>query len=144
MEAKKLILAWPRTFMNCSGDAAIKLLNDNNIQPDDMLVLVDDFTLPLGGIRFRSGGSDGGHNGLASIIESLGTDQFPRLRMGIGPVDKSTEIVDFVLSRFSAEERKSADSMLDRATEAVLFAIDHRLDETMSKHNYNPAPPESA
>jgi peptidyl-tRNA hydrolase len=64
--------------------------------------------------------------------------------MGIGPVDKSTDIVDFVLSKFSAAERKSADSMLDRATEAVLFAIDHRLDEAMSKHNYNPAPPESA
>ena len=143
-EGHRLVLAWPRTYMNGSGDAAIKLLHDNDIQPSEMLVLVDDFALPLGAVRFRGGGSDGGHNGLASIIEALGTEQFPRLRMGIGPVDKSTDIVDFVLSKFSAAERKSADSMLDRATEAVLFAIDHRLDEAMSKHNYNPAPPESA
>lgn len=133
-------LAWPKTYMNCSGDAAIKLLEELQIAPDQMLVLVDDFALPLGGLRFRPGGSDGGHNGLASIIESLGTDQFPRLRMGIGPVDKATDIVDFVLSRFSESERKLADEMLVRATEAVLFAIDHRLEEAMSRFNVNPAP----
>lgn len=142
--SKRLILAWPRTYMNGSGEAAVKLLFDNGIAPSEMLVLVDDFALPLGGLRFRAGGSDGGHNGLASIIESIGTDKFPRLRMGIGLVDKSTDIVDYVLSKFTAVERKSADRMLDRATEAVLFAIDHRLDKAMSKYNYNPAPPESA
>ncbi|PWB75112.1 hypothetical protein C3F09_03005, partial [candidate division GN15 bacterium] len=107
-----LILAWPRTYVNCSGDAAIKLLEDNGIRPSEMLALVDDFNLPLGALRFRSGGSDGGHNGLASLIETLGTEDFPRLRMGIGPVDKSTDIVDFVLSKFTASERKSADTML--------------------------------
>ena len=143
-ESRRLVLAWPRTYVNCSGDAAVKLLEDNNIMPSDMLVLVDDFNLPLGAVRFRAGGSDGGHNGLASIIELLGTEEFPRLRMGIGPVDKSTDIVDYVLSKFTAPERKAADAMLDRAVEAVLFAIDHRLEEAMSKYNYNPAPPESA
>lgn len=133
-------IAWPKTYMNCSGDAAIKLLEELKIAPDEMLVLVDDFALTLGALRFRPGGSDGGHNGLASIIETLETDLFPRLRMGIGPVDKSTDIVDFVLSRFSESERKQADEMLVRATEAVLFGIDHRLEEAMSKYNVNPAP----
>jgi PTH1 family peptidyl-tRNA hydrolase len=141
---RRLILAWPRTYVNCSGDAAVKLLNDNSITADGMLVLVDDFVLPLGALRFRAGGSDGGHNGLASLIESLGTEEFPRLRMGIRPVDKSMDIVDYVFSKFTALERESADTMLDRAVEAVLFAIDHRLEEAMSKYNCNPAPPESA
>ena len=141
---RRLVLAWPRTYMNRSGDAAVKLLNDNHIMAPDMLVLVDDFALPLGALRFRAAGSDGGHNGLASLIESLGAEEFPRLRMGIGPVDKSMDIVDYVLSKFTDSERKSADTMLDRAVEAVLFAIDHRLEQAMSKYNYNPAPPESA
>ena len=133
-------IAWPKTYMNGSGEVAVKLLEQLQIAPDQMLVLVDDFALPLGALRFRAEGSDGGHNGLASIIETLGTEQFPRLRMGIGPVDKSMDIVDFVLSKFTAVERKQADEMLVRATEAVLFAIDHRLEEAMSKYNSNPAP----
>ncbi|MEW6051310.1 MAG: aminoacyl-tRNA hydrolase [Candidatus Zixiibacteriota bacterium] len=133
-------IAWPKTYMNGSGEAAVKLLEQLQISLEEMLVLVDDFALPLGALRFRSEGSDGGHNGLASIIETIGTERFPRLRMGIGPVDKSIDIVDFVLSKFTASERKQADEMLVRATEAVHFAIDHRLEEAMSKYNSNPAP----
>ena len=140
---REIMLVWPRTFMNLSGLAARAVLTENEIRPSEALVVVDDFNLPLGAIRIRSRGSDGGHNGLISLIEELGTEEFPRLRIGIGPLAKDP-VVDYVLGAFEPEERKKIDPVLDIAAEAVLFAIDHRLEETMSTYNYNPAPPESA
>ncbi|MBK7142598.1 MAG: aminoacyl-tRNA hydrolase [bacterium] len=164
---RKIILAKPRTFMNLSGLAAARLLEENELTPSQMLVIVDDFAIPLGTVRIRGKGSAGGHNGLTSIMEELGTQAFPRIRMGIGkvtpqmapselgrqtspsapvqpkPVDNEADIVDFVLSPFEPEERPVVDKMILHATEAVLFAIAHRLDQTMSKYNVNPALPEN-
>lgn len=140
---RKVVLAWPRTYMNLSGVAARELLTHLEIQPSQMLVVVDDFNLPLGAVRIRPNGSDGGHNGLISMIEELGTEEFPRVRLGIGPARNDEEVIDFVLGKFSPEERKQVDEMIVRAADAVLFALEHRLDETMSKYNYNPALPES-
>jgi peptidyl-tRNA hydrolase len=151
-----------------------------------MLVIVDDLAVPLGTVRIRGKGSAGGHNGLTSIVEALGTQMFPRMRLGIGkldsrlrgndktgagndkggegtgktrerivsegarseqlaakPVDNEPDIVDFVLSRFDPGERLAVDKMIHHAADAVLFAIAHRLDETMSKYNVNPALPDS-
>jgi PTH1 family peptidyl-tRNA hydrolase len=136
---RKIILAWPKTYMNHSGLAARALLRDTDLQPSQMLVVVDDFNLPLGKIRIRQGGSDGGHKGLASIIEFLETEDFPRLRLGIGPVSDNIDAVDFVLSRFEKEEIEPAEKMIDTAAEVVLFAMDHHLEEVMSKYNVNPA-----
>ncbi len=135
----QLILACPRTYMNRSGLAAHALLQANDLDPAQMLVVVDDFNLPLGRLRFRKSGSDGGHNGLASIIEELETENFLRLRVGIGPTPDNVSTVDFVLGEFRADERKAVDEMVALAAEAVVFAIDHRLDEAMSKYNVNPA-----
>jgi PTH1 family peptidyl-tRNA hydrolase len=106
-----------------------------------MLVVVDDFNLPLGSLRFRPDGSDGGHNGLASIIEALGTEEFPRLRLGIGPVTDNMDARDFVLQPFADAERDAVREMVGTAAEAILFAIDHRLEEAMSNYNSTPAPP---
>jgi PTH1 family peptidyl-tRNA hydrolase len=125
--------------MNHSGLAARALLRDTDLQPSQMLVVVDDFNLPLGRIRIRQGGSDGGHKGLASMIEVLQTEDFPRLRLGIGPVTDNIDAVDFVLSRFEKEETKSAEKMIDIAAEAALFAVNHRLEEAMSRYNVDPA-----
>lgn len=136
---RQIILAWPKTYMNHSGLAARALLQDADLQPLQMLAVVDDFNLPLGRIRIRQGGSDGGHKGLASMIEVLETEDFPRLRLGIGPVSDNIDAVDFVLSRFEKEEIKSAEKMIDTATEIALFAIDHHLEEVMSRCNVNPA-----
>jgi peptidyl-tRNA hydrolase, PTH1 family len=140
---RKVFLAWPRTYMNLSGEAAVELVGSLEIPPGEMLVVVDDFNLPLGAVRIRPRGSAGGHNGLTSLIDELETDEFPRIRLGIGAAAGSEEVIDFVLGKFGPEERKQVDEMIARAADAVLFALEHRLEETMSKYNYNPALPES-
>lgn len=139
---REITLAWPLTLMNRSGWAVEELLDLLELEPRQMLVIVDDFNLPLGTLRFRERGSDGGHNGLASIIETLGTTDFPRLRLGIGPPDDNRDTADFVLDRFVPDEVETAQRMLDIAAEATLFAVDHRLQEAMSKYNVSPALPE--
>jgi PTH1 family peptidyl-tRNA hydrolase len=131
----------PTTLMNRSGWAAAAILAETEADPSEMLVVVDDFNLPLGALRIRRDGSDGGHNGLESIIECLGTQAFPRLRLGIGPVPEDVDKADFVLGRFEEDELKEVEKMLATAVEAVLFAIDHRLELAMSKYNVNPAQP---
>ncbi len=134
----KLTLAWPRTYMNRSGWAVEKLLVKHGLTPNDMLVVVDDYNLPLGKLRLRKSGSDGGHNGLASIIDSLGTNEFPRLRLGIGTLPDNISSSDFVLSRFEPAESELVEEMLDKAAEAVLFSINNRFDEAMNKYNIHP------
>lgn len=137
-----LILAWPATFMNGSGAAVVDLLGELSVDLGRMLVVVDDVNLPLGVLRFRPEGSDGGHNGLASIIEHLATERFPRLRLGVGLPSHSEDVADYVLSRFQDNELESVERMVALAAEAVIFAATHRLEEAMSKYNRNPALPE--
>jgi PTH1 family peptidyl-tRNA hydrolase len=141
LEKRRILLAWPKTYMNLSGLAARTLLRENRLEPEEMLVVVDDFNLPLGRLRFRPDGSDGGHNGLESIIGELGTENFPRLRLGIGPVSENRDSVDFVLGEFTPEEAEPAKKMIALAAEAVIFALHNRFDEAMSKYNINPALP---
>ena len=136
---KEIILAKPTTFMNGSGDAAEELIERLGITPAEMLVIVDDFNLPLGAIRFRQSGSDGGHNGLVSVIESIGTQAFPRLRLGIGAFSGKGEVIDYVLSRFAKAEKPIVEKMLAIAAEGVIFAVQHRLELAMSQFNSNPA-----
>lgn len=157
IEEERVIFAKPTTMMNGSGGAVIALLDNLDLTPSEMLVVVDDFNIPLGTLRLRPNGSDGGHNGLESIITALGTEDFPRLRLGIGPVHAETSVerlsdptvrcsadgrpenvVDFVLGKFTKSERKIAKKMIEMAAEAVIFAAGHRFEETMSKYNFNP------
>ena len=112
-----LALVKPHTFMNLSGSAVRKALVRFRAPLEDLLVVVDDFALPFGRLRFREGGSSGGHNGLESIIEELHSDRFARLRVGIG--EPGVDAVDHVLSRFSAEERRSLEEVIDAAADAV-------------------------
>ena len=125
--------------MNRTGLAARALLAERGISPPHMLVIVDDFNLPLGRIRFRRSGSGGGHHGLESLIELLETENFPRLRLGIGPVPAGIDSIDFVLGCFSKEEIVTTEKMIDNAAEAVIFALNNRFDEAMTKYNINPA-----
>lgn len=140
--SSRLILAVPTTYMNRSGLAVLELLEELALTPREMLVVVDDVDLPLGALRIRPSGSDGGHNGLYSIIEQLQTEDFPRLRLGIGrpPVDQDT--ADYVLSRFRPEEANEVERMVAFAAEAVIFAATHRLEEAMLQFNRNPALPD--
>ena len=121
--------------MNLSGRSAANLLAQNNITPSEMLVVVDDFNLDLGRIRLRTSGSDGGHNGLASLIEWLDTDDFPRLRAGIGPLPENVNPADFVLSRFEESQLQAKKELAEKAADAILFALEHLLDEVMLRYN---------
>lgn len=100
-------------FMNESGGPVKSLMMKEDIVPADIVVVVDDFMIPFGTLRLRPGGSSGGHNGLKSIIETLGTDQFPRLRVGVGPVPPEEDPADFVLERFTRDERTAMPKILD-------------------------------
>lgn len=128
-------LVWPRTYVNRSGGAVVNFMKANNLSPEGLLVLVDDFHLELGRLRFRKSGSDGGHNGLASLIEELGSEQFARLRLGIGPKPDSDGIVDFVLSRFESDQIEAAQKMFDIAAQAVIFALAHGVENAMGQYN---------
>jgi PTH1 family peptidyl-tRNA hydrolase len=103
--------------MNDSGIAVRKLLASNRVRLEDMLILADDFALPFGKLRFRESGSHGGHNGLRSIIEELGTEKYSRLRIGIGEPGRGA--VDHVLSKFAADERARLPILMDAAADAV-------------------------
>ncbi len=133
------IIAAPTQFMNNSGYAALALLHRYSLTPSEMLVVVDDFNLPLGAIRIRKSGSAGGHNGLASIIEQLETEDFPRLRLGIGPLPDNLSVVDFVLGTFEKEQHKVVDELIMTASEAAAFVISDGIDEAIKKYNKNPA-----
>jgi PTH1 family peptidyl-tRNA hydrolase len=113
----ELILAKPQTFMNDSGVAVRKLLASNRVPILEMLVIADDFALPFGKLRFRESGSHGGHNGLRSIIDELGTEKYARLRVGIGEPGRGA--VDHVLSKFAPDERACLPILLDATAEAV-------------------------
>ena len=112
-----LLLAKPQTYMNDSGIAVRKLLARERAPLVEMLVVVDDFALPFGKLRFREGGGPGGHNGLSSSIEEIGSEAFSRLRVGIGTPDRA--FVDHVLSRFAPDEAARMDELLDAAADAV-------------------------
>lgn len=131
----RVMLAKPMTFMNLSGDAVQGLLRYYRIEPEALLVIADDVHLPLGRLRARRQGKDGGHNGFGSIIESLGTDQFARLRIGVGRGDDRRALADHVLARFDDDERKEVDRAIDRAAEAVEVFIEHEIDTMMNRYN---------
>src|SRR5512140_670305 len=122
IEGTDVHIAAPMTFMNNSGAAVADILQRYQVTPRELLVVVDDFALPLGMLRFRLKGSDGGHNGLASIIYTLSTEEFPRLRCGIGTaaMPQKSDMSPFVLSRFEAEEVPAVRDMVLRAADACI------------------------
>jgi len=134
----QLVLVWPSTYMNLSGRAVVEILELFEAAPDRLLIIVDDIAIPLGAIRTRPLGSDGGHNGLFSISESVDTQSFARIRLGVGTVPEGVDSADFVLARFAKAEREIVEKIVPRAAEAVIFALDHPLAEVMSKFNCNP------
>ena len=125
----------PLTYMNNSGDAVARLVAGSGVALENVLVVLDELNLPLGPLRMRVGGSAGGHRGLASVIQSLGTDQFPRLRLGIGPPRPDLSGRDFVLSPFDEEELPLAEKLVARAVQAVEYWMDQGPDAAMSRYN---------
>ncbi len=126
----------PQTYMNLSGESVGSLVRFYQIEPARVLVVLDDMALPLGRLRIRERGSHGGHNGLRSILEHLGTQDVPRLRVGIGSSEPGAA-VGHVLGRFAVDERALVEQSLDRAVEAVRFAQENDLPSAMNKFNTN-------
>jgi PTH1 family peptidyl-tRNA hydrolase len=140
--AEPMLIAKPLTFMNRSGDAVGALARYYDIPPDDLLVVVDEVALPFGRLRARARGSAGGHNGLKSIIERLGTTEFARLRLGVGRGDQRRDLADHVLSKFEPEERAELDLFIARAADAAeMFAADG-IASVMNAYNPESAAPE--
>lgn len=136
LESRELTLAKPLSYMNRCGAAVGDLFERLQIPLTNLLVILDDFNLPFGKLRLRRSGSDGGHNGLASIIESLQSPDFPRLRVGI---DNATEYetIDFVLSRFETEEEEKLPDIIMNAGRACISFMNEGIDKSMNHINRN-------
>jgi len=131
---KNVVLVKPITFVNRSGTALASCLSAYSVPVNLGLVVVDDYNLPLGTTRFRQNGSDGGHNGLKSIIATVGQD-FPRLRIGIGPKPAGINTIDFVLGRFTNEEEKTLAATIDAAVAGIEVFIAQGIDKAASIAN---------
>ena len=134
-KGRDLILLKPSTFMNLSGNAVDYWLKKEKIDTCNMLVIVDDIALPLGSIRMRHKGSDGGHNGLSHITTILGTNEYPRIRFGIGSGFRKGSQVDFVLGTWSPDERKSVDERISVVIEMIKSFTFVGTDLTMTAFN---------
>jgi peptidyl-tRNA hydrolase, PTH1 family len=134
-KGRDLILLKPSTYMNLSGNAVDYWLKKENIPLENMLVIVDDLALPLGSIRMRPKGSDGGHNGLAHISSVLGTNEYPRIRIGIGNSFRKGAQVDFVLGKWDSEEKKFMNDRILIVTEMIKSFAFAGLEITMTSYN---------
>ena len=132
---KRVVLVKPQTFMNLSGQAVGALLRFYKVPLDHMIVIHDDLDLPLGTLRIRPGGGSAGQKGMASIIEQLGTQEFPRLRLGIGRPPGRMEAADYVLQDFPAAERDVLNRVLDQAAKAAQVFMTAGLEPAMNEYN---------
>lgn len=123
--------------MNLSGKAINYWLTQENIEPGNLLVIADDIALPFGKLRIKKKGSDGGHNGLTSIIETLGTTEFPRLRFGVGNEFRKGGQVDYVLGKWNEEEKKFLGEKISVAVECIKSFVTAGIDRTMTDFNKN-------
>jgi PTH1 family peptidyl-tRNA hydrolase len=131
----RVVLAKPRTFVNNSGESVAYLLTRFGAQPQDLLIIYDDMELPLGKLRIRLSGSDGGHNGIRSIIAALKTQDFPRLRVGIGQPPPGDDWISHVLGRFSEEESPVISEAEKRVVEAADCLLEVNIDTAMNRFN---------
>lgn len=134
-DRKKVLLAEPQTFMNLSGEAVGALAKFYQVPVENVLVVVDDADLPLGEIRLRPGGGTGGHHGLESVMQHLGSREYARLRIGIGRKDESRQITGHVLGKFGAAENALLEKVLDRAANQLECWLEHGLQKAMSQFN---------
>ena len=140
---EKVVLARPQTYMNLSGQSVNRLVKRFNVQLNDLLVIHDDLDLPPGKIRIRHGGSSGGHKGVNSVINHLGSRDFPRIKVGIGRPDtiedsadkKESMILDYVLTNFTSGERKIMAQVIPAVSQAILCFLSEGLTAAMNKYN---------
>ena len=135
-QGQKILLMRPQTFMNLSGDAVAEAAQFYKVPPERCLIIFDDISLEPGRLRVRRDGSAGGHNGIKSIIARLGSQDFPRVKVGVGAKPHPDyELADWVLSNFSAQEKKALESALERAADAALEIVVHGVDSASNQYN---------
>lgn len=132
---QRVLLLCPLTYMNCSGSSVQPARDFHKIDNGDLMVVCDDFNLPLAKLRFRQRGSAGGQKGLQDIIRRLGTDEFSRLRLGIGSPPPNWDAADFVLSKFTVAERKTMDEAVATAVQALRDWVSHGIEFCMNQYN---------
>lgn len=131
-----VILARPQTFMNNSGEAVKALMQKYKLTKDDIIVIHDDMDLPTAKLRIRYGGSAGGHNGIKSIINKVGSPDFSRIKIGIGhPEHSGNEVIDYVLEDFTKEEKLALDATIDKVCEAISAIVDYGPEYAMNAYN---------
>ncbi len=141
---QKVLLVKPQTYMNLSGESIGELVSYYKVDEEqELLVIYDDVSLDVGQLRIRRKGSAGGHNGIKDIIRHLGTDVFPRIKIGVGEKPKGYDLADYVLGHFSREERKMMEEGYQKAAEAVEMILAGELDEAMNVFNRKAKPKEA-
>jgi PTH1 family peptidyl-tRNA hydrolase len=132
---EKVLLLKPTTYMNLSGRSVQAAMGFYQIAPAEVMVVLDDLALPCGKLRLRAGGSSGGHNGLKDIERMLGTPEYPRLRIGIDPPPPPVQGKDYVLGKFTPEQRKKIDPAVDRAASAIMTWMENGIEMAMNRFN---------
>ena len=132
---RKLMLLKPQTYMNLSGESVAEAARYYGIPEDHIIVLFDDINFACGRMRIRGSGSAGGHNGMKSIIAQLGSDAFPRVRIGVGAKMEQQDLAAHVLGKFAPEDRRVMDAVFDAAADAALCIIEHGVTEAMNRYN---------
>ncbi len=137
IEGVRVLLALPQTLMNASGEAVNALCKSNDIDPRDVCVVLDEVALPVGTLRMRARGSAGGHNGMASVISSLGTTEIPRLRLGVRGerYSRRRDLADYVLEPFAKEDREAFGQAVERAVEVLHIWLSDGIDAAMKRAN---------
>lgn len=135
IEGERVVLAQPVTYMNLSGESVRELVDFYKVSPEEIIVIYDDISLDVGQLRIRKKGSAGGHNGIKSIISCLGTDEFPRIKVGVGDKPKDWDLADYVLSRFMKEEQPVIREALKDTSDAVRMIITSGIDVAMNQYN---------
>jgi PTH1 family peptidyl-tRNA hydrolase len=132
---EKVLLVKPQTYMNLSGESVAEVLKFYKLTPDDVLVIYDDLDLPTGQLRLRIKGSAGGHNGIKSLIQHMGTQEFKRIRVGIGRPEPGRSVSDYVLQAFSASEKPAIDKAVENAADAAVMWMKEPFLEVMNHFN---------
>ena len=132
---EKVVLAQPQTFMNLSGESVKELMDYYKVSNEEIIVIYDDISLDVGQLRIRGKGSAGGHNGIKNIISHLGSEEFPRIKIGVGDKPKEWDLADYVLSRFQREEEPVVREALEKTSEAVKSIITSGMTAAMNIYN---------
>ncbi|MBU5474669.1 aminoacyl-tRNA hydrolase [Roseburia sp. MSJ-14] len=136
IEGEKVLLVKPQTFMNLSGESIGAILNFYKVEPEtNLIVIYDDISLEPGRLRIRKKGSAGGHNGIKNIIAHTGTQEFLRIKVGVGEKPQGWDLADYVLGRFSKEDREKVEDAFERAVEAVSYMVKGETDKAMNLFN---------